>query len=280
MRVLEASMLGAAVRELCLEVSTGLSPDVLSALEAARALEESPQAARAIDLIVENARVATADGVPLCQDTGAFNVFLDLGRDTCVEGNLQSACSAAVADATAKGRLRASVVSRPADERLNTGDNTPAFLDVSFSSGDETRLGVMAKGGGSEMASRAGMLAPGAGWEGIMDFACEVVDRKGAGSCPPLVLGLGIGGTFATVAGLAARALLRGLDEPAEDESAGRRQRELTDAVNRLGIGPGALGGRTTCLGTRIASAPCHMASLPVALCVCCHSLRRKVITV
>lgn len=280
MRTIEASSLGRAIEELCLDVSTGLPPDVLSALHSARREEPTDAARSVLDLILENARVAAADGVPLCQDTGIFTIFLSLGRDTCIEGDLQAEASAAVARATARGKLRASVVDPPADERRNTGDNTPAFLDISLSASVETTLGVMAKGGGSEMASRSAMLVPGSGWEGVREFVLETVRETGARSCPPLVLGLGIGGTFDTVTALAKGALFRRLDEPAGDERTAGREREVAESVNRLGIGPGALGGRTTCLGVRIASEPCHMASLPVALSVCCHSLRRKVMSI
>jgi tartrate/fumarate subfamily iron-sulfur-dependent hydro-lyase alpha chain len=283
MRTIQASAIGAAVEALCLEVSTELPPDVLEALESFREAEKSEPARQVIDLILENARVASRAGVPLCQDTGVFTVYVTLGRDTVIEGDLQAEASAAVARATARGPLRASIVSEPMDERRNTKDNTPALLELELSGPDDpnaTTLGVLAKGGGSEMASRAAMLAPGAGWEGVMDFVLDAVSELGARSCPPLVLGVGVGGTFDSVAVMAKRGLMEPLDRTGADPRTAAREAELVAAVNGLGIGPGALGGTTTCIGAKIATAPCHMASLPVALSVNCHSLRRKVIEI
>jgi fumarate hydratase subunit alpha len=278
MRVLEASRIGKAIESLCLEISRDLPPDVIAALENARPAERSQAALSVLDLIIENARIARETGVPLCQDTGIFTLFLDVGKDTGVEGDLAAEASAAVAAATRKGALRASVVRHPVDERENTGDNTPAFIDVSIGAAEKTRLAVLAKGGGSEMASRAAMLTPGAGWEGVKDFVLKAVSETGARSCPPLILGIGIGGTFDSVTSLAKKALLVPLDTPAADARTEAREREMLSSVNGLGIGPGALGGTTTSIGVKILEAPCHMASLPVALSVCCHSLRRRVI--
>jgi len=280
MRVIQASAIGRAVEALCLEVSTELPRDVIQALESFREAEKSEPARQVIDLILENGRVAREAGVPLCQDTGVFTVYITLGRDTAIEGDLQAEASAALARATARGSLRASVVDEPMDERRNTKDNTPALLELELSDGDDltpTTIGVLAKGGGSEMASRAAMLAPGAGWEGVLDFVMDVVSDLGARSCPPLVLGVGVGGAFDSVAVMAKRALLEPLDRVSADPKTAAREAELVAAVNGLGIGPGAVGGTTTCIGAKIATAPCHMASLPVALSVNCHSLRRKI---
>jgi len=280
MRVIEASKLGEAIESLCLDVATTLPPDVLGALEQSRVHERSEQGRSVLDMIIDNALIASTEGVPLCQDTGVFTVYVTLGRDTAIEGDLQAEASAAVARATARGRLRASVVDEPLDRRRNTGDNTPAFVEVEMSTADASTVGVIAKGGGSEMASRAAMLLPGSGWEGVREFVLEVVAEVGARSCPPLVLGLGVGGTFDRAAAMARRALMVPLDRVNPDERTALRERDLVSEVNRLGIGPGALGGTTTCIGARIIEAPCHMASLPVALSVNCHSLRRKTIEI
>jgi len=280
MRVIEASKLGEAIESLCLDVAANLPGDVLGALEQSREHERSEQGRSVLDMIIDNALIASTEGVPLCQDTGVFTVYVTLGSDTDVGGDLQAEASAAVARATVRGRLRASVVDEPLDARRNTGDNTPAFVEVEVSTGEVSTVGVIAKGGGSEMASRAAMLLPGSGWEGVREFVLEVVAEVGARSCPPLVLGLGVGGTFDRAAAMARRALMAPLDRVNPDERTALRERDLVSEVNRLGIGPGALGGTTTCIGARIIEAPCHMASLPVALSVNCHSLRRNTIEI
>jgi fumarate hydratase subunit alpha len=280
MRTLDASSIGQAVEALCLEISTDLPADVIAALESFKGAERSERARKVLDLVIQNAAVAHEAGVPMCQDTGAFSIYLALGRDTHVEGDLEAEASAAVARATRRGSLRASIVEHPLDERANTRDNTPAFVEVEVTPADRTTLGVLAKGGGSEMASRATMLAPGAGWEGALEFALSVVSELGARSCPPLVLGLGVGGSFDRAPAMAKKALMIPLDEPSRDRRAAAREAELVAAVNRLGIGPGAVGGTTTCIGAKLLEAPCHMASLPVALSVNCHALRRKLIEI
>jgi fumarate hydratase subunit alpha len=280
MRSLDASIIGEAVESLILEVSTTIPPDVINALEKSKQSEASEQGRDALDLIIENAKVAREAGVPICQDTGTFTVYLTLGRDTCLTGDLHAEVDAAVARATSRGSLRASMVENPLDERENTRDNTPAFIDIELSDGEATTLAVLAKGGGSEMASRSAMLPPGAGWEGARDFAVEVVREVGARSCPPLVLGIGIGGGFDRAPMLAKRALLQPLDGPGKLDRRSRRAADLVAVVNRLGIGPGAMGGTTTCIGAVIAEEPCHMTGLPVALSVNCHALRRKQIEI
>jgi fumarate hydratase subunit alpha len=280
MRVIDASEIGEAVESLCLEASTTLPADVISALETFRRTERSESGRTVLGLILENADVAAEKGVPLCQDTGIFSVYITLGEGACLSGDVEAEASAAVARATEKGALRASIVESPLDERKNTGDNTPALVDISVSSGGVTTLGVLAKGGGSEMASRTAMLPPGAGWEGVREFVLGVVSEVGARSCPPLVLGLGVGGGFDRAPVLAKRALLEPLDRRNPDSRAAAREAELLEAVNFLGIGPGAVGGTTTCMGVRMLQAPCHIANLPVALSVNCHALRRKVIEI
>jgi len=280
MRVLSARRLGHMVESLCEEVSSQLPPDVMEALSLYRGSEESPNGRNVIDMILENADEARRLGVPLCQDTGVFTVYLTLGTGTAVDGDFAAEASAGLARATERCSLRPSVVADPVRGRKNTGDNTPPLLEVRVSGGEETTLGVLAKGGGCEMASGMVMLPPGAGWQGVLEFILEAVEEKGAGACPPLVLGVGIGGSFDVAPKLAKRALLVPLDDKNPDPVVSGREEELVEAVNRLGIGPGALGGTVTCIGARILEAPCHMATLPVALSVNCHSLRRKVITI
>ena len=276
MRAIEAACLGEVIERLVLDITTVLPEDVAGALRGARSMERSPAGRRALDMILENAVKAREEGVPICQDTGVFTIYVTLGEGTAVLGDLRGEASAAVARATAGGALRSSVVAEPLDARVNTGDNTPPLLEVEISPDGETTVAVLAKGGGSEMASRAAMLPPGAGWPGALEFVLGVVAEAGARSCPPLVLGVGTGGGFDRAPALAKRALLVPLDRENPDARTAAREAELVREVNALGIGPGALGGTVTCIGARIAQAPCHMASLPVAVSVNCHALRRK----
>lgn len=276
MRVLEAPSLGSIVESMCLEVSTRLPEDVTGSLVDFRPREQSELGRRVIDMILENARIAEAGGIPICQDTGVFTVYLDLGPDTAVSGDLAAEVQGAVSRATKAGNLRPSIVSKPAEGRRNTGDNTPPLIKLGLSNDSSSYLSVIAKGGGTENASRISMLPPGAGWEGIKDFIVEVVDELGSKACPPLVLGIGIGGSFDTAPELAKRALLRPLDEKNPDGESARMESGIVEAVNGLGIGPGGFGGTVTCIGARIMQKPCHMANLPVAVCLNCHALRRK----
>lgn len=280
MRVIEAARLAQNIEDLCLEVSTTLPGDVVDALTRFKGIEESPAGRSVLELILENARVASEAGVPMCQDTGIFTVYLTLAPGTGVDGDLAAEAGRAVARATECGALRPSVVSDPLDERANTGDNSPPLIEVEVAGGERSTLGVLAKGGGTEMASRLAMLAPGAGWEGVLEFVVGVVEQYGARSCPPLVLGVGVGGSFDRAPKLAKKALMTPLDAQAPDARTRTREEELTARVNDLGIGPGAVGGRVTCIGARIVEAPCHMANLPVAVSVNCHALRRKTVEI
>ena len=280
MKTIKASELGPKIESLCLEVSTVLPEDVLEALSRARRAESSESGQKVIDLIVENARVARELGVPLCQDTGVFTVFLTLEGDVCLEGDLLGEAAGAVSRASLRGALRPSMVEGPADGRTNTGDNTPPLVEVDVAAGGQSTLAVMAKGGGCENASRLEMLPPGAGWPGVLRFVRDVAAEVGAQTCPPLVLGVGIGGSFDRAPRLSKKALLEPLDRENPDTVMAGREKEIVDEVNRLGFGPGALGGTVTCIGARIAAEPCHMVTLPVAVSVNCHALRRKVIPV
>ncbi|MBN2168767.1 MAG: fumarate hydratase [Actinobacteria bacterium] len=280
MKVLEASRLGSIVESMCLEISTTLPEDVASALASFRERESSDRGRKVIEMILENAALAAGKKVPICQDTGVFSVYVSLGRDTAVQGDLDAEVEKAVSCASKTGCLRSSIVSLPASSRVNTGDNTPPVIKVEISGGESSTISVIAKGGGSENASRLVMLHPGAGWEGVIDFAVKVVEEHGARSCPPLVLGVGVGGSFDSAPELAKKALLRPLNEENPDLETARMEEELVEAVNELGIGPGGFGGDVTCIGARIAQAPCHVANLPVAVCVNCHALRRKTISI
>lgn len=280
MKVLEASGLGSLVETMCLEISTRLPEDVIWALSKYRERESTKRGREIIDMIVENARLASEKNVPICQDTGVFCVYLSLGIDTAVNGEFRAEAEKAVSRATKAGGLRSSIVSSPASTRMNTGDNTPPIVKVEMTDDKDSTLSVIAKGGGSESASKLLMMSPGAGWEGVMDFTLKVVEEHGAKSCPPLVLGIGVGGSFDNAPELAKKALLRPLNEMNPDPEAAVMEDKVVEAVNKLGIGPGGFGGDVTCIGARINQAPCHVANLPVAVCVNCHALRRKTVSI
>lgn len=272
--MIAADAIADAVADAIIEAATTLRSDVLDALERALLTEPSQRGREVLGQLARNAEIAAREQVPLCQDTGTVWVWVELGREECLEGDIHRAVNAAVSRTYAQRGLRASVVRDALSDRTNTGDNTPAFVDVSQREGSGATVHVMLKGGGSDNASALAMLDPSAGAEGILRFALDTVAAKASGACPPLVIGVGVGGTFDTVGKLAKRALLRPLDVPAESDGAAALEDELLVAVNELGIGPGALGGATTALGVRVLTAPCHIAALPVAVNLGCSAMR------
>jgi len=271
--VIAAAQIGEVVREAIPRAAVELRPDVLAALESALLSERSPRGRAVLQQLVDNAAMATAERVPLCQDTGTVWVRVELGAEECLSGDLQLAVDDAVRDAYASARLRMSVVRDALLDRTNTGDKTPAFVELVQRPGSGATVHVMLKGGGSDNASRAAMLAPADGWSGVRDFVLETLKATATSACPPVIVGVGIGSTFDEVASLAKRALLLPLDVPADPRLA-EFEAELLAAINATGIGPGGLGGDTTALGVRILSAPCHIAALPVAVNVGCNSMR------
>lgn len=253
-----------------------LPPDVLAGLKAAREAEGDPRGRIVLDQLVENARIAERDRVPLCQDTGTVWASLEIGPDVLVAGDVLAGVDDAVARAYDEALLRKSVVGNAIFDRTNSGDNTPAFTDIHpVSEPGVARLHIMLKGGGSDNASRVVMLVPGAGRAGIVDALVDCVREKAANACPPLVIGIGIGATFDKVAGLAKRALMRPIDADAPDEETRALEGELLAAVNATGIGAGALGGSHTALAVRVETAPCHIAALPLAINMGCSAMRR-----
>src|SRR5574340_1047784 len=273
-RLASVTDIAAAVRTAIAEAATTLRPDVLAAMERARSNEPSPRGRDVLAQLIENAGIASRDGVPLCQDTGTVWVWVELGSDECLGGDLQAAVDEAVCDAYREHALRMSVVRDALSDRTNTGDNTPAFLDVTLKPGTGAAVHVMLKGGGSDNASALAMLEPSAGFEGIRRFVLETVSAKATGACPPLVVGVGVGGTFDTVGKLAKKALLRPLEAPAPTAEAAVLEARILEGVNALGIGPAGLGGTTTALGVRVLTAPCHIAALPVAVNLGCSAMR------
>ncbi|MEG0070841.1 MAG: fumarate hydratase [Raoultibacter sp.] len=253
-----------------------LPVDILAALERAHHREENFLAREVLRQLVENARIASEDRVPLCQDTGTVWVCLEIGPDICIAGDVFSGVNDAVARAYQEANLRKSVVRDALFDRDNTGDNTPAFCEIHpVDEVGAARLHIMLKGGGSDNASRVVMLTPGAGMSGVVDEVLACVRAKAANACPPLLIGVGVGATFDKVGGLAKQALLRPIDVKACDERTAAFESELLQAVNATGIGAGALGGSTTALAVKVNTAPCHIAALPLAINMGCSAMRR-----
>ena len=263
-----------AVEELCIRANTQLPPDVKQALDNAYAAEPWPLARQTLELLQQNLCVAAGKALPICQDTGMACVFIELGQDVHINGNLDEAVNEGVRRGYEKAYLRKSITADPL-QRVNTGDNTPAFLTVHLVPGDVCKITVAPKGAGSENMSRLGMLKPADGVEGFKKFVLDTVKLAGSNPCPPIVLGIGVGGSFDKVAYLAKKALLRPLDVPNPDPYYAQLEQELLAAINELGIGPQGFGGRTTCLGLAIEQMPTHVAGLPAAVNVSCHVTRR-----
>ncbi len=275
MREIPAQQIIDTVAELCIAANRYLPGDVKRAFDACAAAEDSPAAKEIFRQLKENYELAEETGLPLCQDTGLAVLFVDVGDDVRVTGmNLREAINEGVRKGYKDGFLRKS--SCDPMTRKNMGDNTPAIVHFDLVPGDKLKISFMAKGGGSENMSRVTMLAPAQGWEGIKKFVVQRVAEAGPNPCPPTILGIGIGGTFEYAPILAKKALLRGLDEPNPDPKIAAMEQELLTLVNKLGIGPMGLGGKTTCLGVKIEMRPCHLASLPLAVNVQCHSSRHK----
>lgn len=273
-RELPAAAVADAVERLCIRANTELPPDVKAALDAAALAEPWPLAKETLGLLQKNLCVAAEKELPICQDTGMACVFVELGQEVHLSGSLAQAVDEGVRRGYEKGYLRKSITADPL-RRVNTGDNTPAFLTVHLVPGSGCRITVAPKGAGSENMSRLAMLKPADGVEGVKAFVLETVRMAGANPCPPVVLGIGVGGSFDQCAALAKRALLRPLDTPNPDPYYAALERELLGAVNEIGVGPQGFGGQTTCLGVAVEQMPTHVACLPVALNMSCHVTRR-----
>lgn len=275
MRNIDAKLIEETVARLCIEANLRLPDDVVSAIERAEIEEPWDGAKRILSLLNDNVRIAAEKTLPVCQDTGMACVFLELGQDVHIDGALEEAVNNGVRRGYGDGYLRKSVVCDPL-RRVNTGDNTPALLSVKLVPGDSLKITVMPKGFGSENMSALKMLKPADGIEGVKRFVLETVEKAGANPCPPIIVGVGIGGSFDKAAYLAKHALLRPLDEPNHDEYYAALEQELLDKINALGIGPQGFGGKTTALAVLIETMPTHVAGLPVAVNISCHATRRK----
>ena len=274
MRIISAADITDAVARLCIQANTQLPADITAALDRQRKQEPWPLAQETLELLWENLEVAEAKNLPICQDTGMACVFVELGQDVHIDGNFEEAIHEGVRKGYGEGYLRKSIVGDPL-RRVNTEDNTPAAITVHLIPGDGCSITVAPKGFGSENMSRLGMLKPADGVEGVKNFVLETVRLAGPNPCPPIVLGVGIGGSFDKVAYLAKKALLRPIDQPHPDPFYAGLEAELLQEINALGIGPQGFGGQTTCLGLSIETAPTHVAGLPVAVNVSCHVTRR-----
>ena len=274
MRTIPAHRITEAVAALCIEANLRLPPDVQAALDAAAAAEPWPLAKTTLGLLQDNLAAAAAQNLPICQDTGMACVFVELGTEVHIDGDFEAAVHAGVRQGYGEGYLRKSIVADPL-RRTNTGDNTPAAITVHLVPGDGCRITVAPKGFGSENMSQVRMLKPADGVEGFKQFVLDVVKQAGSNPCPPIVLGIGVGGSFDKVAALAKQALLRPLDLPNPDPFYAQLEAELLAEINALGIGPQGFGGKTTCLGLAIEQMPTHVAGLPAAVNVSCHATRR-----
>lgn len=268
------------IKEMCIEANHFLSPDMAEAMKCAEKNEEAPLGKQILEQLQENLKIAGEDMIPICQDTGMAVVFLEIGQDVHLEGGaLEDAVNEGVRQGYVEGYLRKSVVGDPLI-RENTKDNTPAVLHTRIVDGDQVKIKVAPKGFGSENMSRVFMLKPAEGIEGVKDAVLTAVKDAGPNACPPMVVGVGIGGTFEKCALMAKEALTREVGSHSEIEYVKELEEELLTKINSLGIGPGGLGGTTTALAVNINTYPTHIAGLPVAVNICCHVNRHVIRTI
>jgi fumarate hydratase subunit alpha len=275
MRTISASAITDAVRKMAIDSNYYLGEDMLESFKKAREKEASPTGQTLLDQIIENAEISARDQVPLCQDCGFSIIFADMGENVVVDGNLKEAITEGVRQGYKDGYLRKSILSDPL-KRQNTGDNTPPVVWIDIVPGDKLTLHFEPKGGGSENMSEVKMLKPSDGRQGVIDFVVDRVRRSGSNPCPPMVVGVGIGGTYDKCAQISKRALLREIGHRNPDPFYAEMEVEILERVNKLGIGPQGLGGTTTALECFIETHPCHIASLPCAVNIQCHSARHK----
>lgn len=274
MKTIKADEITKAVKDLCITANFELGDDLMKSIEKSIETEDSPLGREVLKEIIENSKIANAERVPACQDTGFAVTFVELGDQVVVEGNIIDAINEGVRQGYKDGYLRKSVC-HPFT-RKNTGDNTPAIVHIDIVKGDKLKITIAPKGGGSENMSRVTMLKPSDGKEGVKDFVVQRVSESGGNPCPPIVVGVGIGGTYEIAALIAKKALLRPIGSKNPDPELAEMEAELLERVNNLGIGPMGYGGRTTALAVHVNMHPCHIASLPVAVNINCHSSRHK----
>ena len=279
-RVIQAADIADSMEKLCISTCCNLPDENLKRIEAFAATEESEVGRQVLEMILENHRLAAREQRPACQDTGLAVIFLELGQDVRIEGgDLVAAINEGVRRGYEKGYLRKSVVAEPLFDRKNTRDNTPAIIHTSIVAGDQLKITLAPKGGGAENMSGVAMMIPAAGVEGVRRFVVEQVRKAGPNPCPPVVVGVGVGGNFEVAPLLAEKALVRPMGSKNPNPAYAALEDELLEAINRLGIGPQGLGGTTTALAVHVEYAPCHIASLPVAVNLNCHVSPHQSIT-
>jgi fumarate hydratase subunit alpha len=280
MRHINTEQITDTVEKLCIDANYNLGDDLITSLEDALEKEESPLGREVITQLLENAEIGRNEQVPVCQDTGFAIVFIEIGQQVVLAGgDLRDAINEGVRRGYKNGLLRKSIVKNPID-RINTGDNTPAVIHTDIIPGDKLKITFDAKGGGCENMSRSAMLTPAQGREGVINFVVETVKAAGANPCPPIIVGVGLGGTFDYSTLLAKKAILRTVGSHNNDDTIAKLEIELLDKINKLGIGPQGLGGRITALAVQVETFPCHIASLPVAVNIECHSHRTKTVVI
>jgi fumarate hydratase subunit alpha len=276
MREIQAAAVTDTLTRLFEDACHHLPPDVIVALEQAREKEKSPVCRDVLDRMIENVRVAGKEMIPLCQDTGAAVVMLELGQDAHVTGgDLYAAVNEGVRRGYDRGYLRKSIADQPCFARVNTKDNTPAMIHTDIVPGEKLKISVLPKGGGSENCSRLTVLTPARGFRGVVDFVVNLVDEAGGNPCPPVILGVGVGGTTDKTMFIAKKALLRKVGDPSPDPEVAELEREILERVNGLGIGAMGYGGTVTALAVHVETFPCHIASMPVAVNMQCWCARR-----
>ena len=273
-RIIDAAAVTAAVKKLFMDCNYFIGSDIMCALETALHTESAPVAQSVLSQIIENDRIAAAEQIPLCQDTGMAVLFVEYGDKAAIDGCFEDAVQQGVREAYEEGYLRKSVVSDPVFDRVNTRDNTPAVIHTRIVPGDKIRITAGGKGFGSENMSAIKMLTPAYGEEGVKRFILDTVRAAGPNPCPPIVVGIGIGGTFERAAQLAKKATFRPIDTENPDPRYAAMERELLEEINQMGFGPAGLGGKTTALGVNIETFPTHIAGMPVAVNICCHAAR------
>ncbi len=279
MREIHVSSVTDAVKKLCMEANYALEPDMLRAFDRALGTERSAAGKQVLQILKDNAQLARTKMIPYCQDTGFVVCFVELGQDVHVAGGgLYDAINEGVRQGYTEGYLRASIVRSPFD-RVNTGDNTPAVIHADVVPGAQLRIQIMAKGGGCENRSKYKMLTPAEGLDGVKAWILECVKTAGPDACPPLVVGVGVGGTFEQAARLSKKALFREVGSPHPDPVVNALEQDVLERANRLGIGPQGYGGDTTAFAIHILTYPCHITSLPVAVTIECHAHRHKEVT-
>lgn len=275
-REIKAQAVTEAVKKLFMDCNYFIGGDVMNALKAARENEKTELAKSVLSQIIENDEIAAEEKIPLCQDTGMAVLFVEYGDKVCIDGDFEQAVQEGVRQAYDEGYLRKSVVSDPVFDRNNTRDNTPAIIHTKIVSGNKIRITAGGKGFGSENMSAVKMLTPSCGIEGVKQFILDTVRAAGPNPCPPIVVGVGIGGTFERCAQLAKKATFRELDTHNPDPRYASLEDELMTSINQMGFGPAGLGGVTTAIGVNIETSPTHIAGMPVAVNICCHAARHK----